>query len=163
MPVFDTLDLLQSYVESVTIPQIADIVEKETLEALNKEVEDKIYSNVFDSIENDDFYEHTFGLRDSAMVDKASGGNNRVGVTLLDFYLDPKSNYYAFYGGENVTDKIVKFLSDGHKGFYKGKAINYQGRNIFEGALNRLLKGSSLKKIITSNLKRLGYVIGRGE
>lgn len=159
MPIFDTINNLQFYVQNVTIPQIADIVETETKDELNKQVEDKLYKNAFI---DDDFYQHSFGLRNSAMAEMMEIGNNRVGKGIfIDIYLDPKSNYYSYYGNQNVTDKIVDFLNDGHRGYYKSRSIEYKGRGFFESTYQNLVKGNKLKNRISQRLKQLGYQLSR--
>lgn len=168
MPVFDTIKNLQLYIQNVTIPQIADVVETEVKNELNKQVEKTVYKDAFVGV-NDEFYSHSFGLRDSAMADIMSIGNNLVGKGLfLDIYLNPKSSYYSEDGTENVTSWIVELLNDGHGngtpnkgGYYKGKAINYKGRGFFELTYQNLIKSGELKKTIKNRLKQLGYQISR--
>lgn len=159
MPIFDTITNLQLYVENVTIPQISDIVETEVKEELNKQVEEKVYKNAF---VNDEFYQHTFGLKDSAESERMKIGNSRIGKGIyIDIYLNPKSSYYSYYGNVNITNKIVDFLDSGHKGYYKSRAINFKGRGFFESTYQNLMKGGKLKKTVINRLKQLGYQISR--
>lgn len=165
MPVFDTVNNLQFYVQNVTIPQIADVVQTELKNELNEQVEKTLYNDAYSGVD-DDFYSHTFGLRNSAMSEIMNIGNNRVGKGLfIDIYLDPKSNYYSYYPeglNTNVTDKIVGWLNDGFSGGrYKEFTINGKKRGFFESTYNNMIKSGKLKSIIKNNLRRLGYQLSR--
>jgi len=163
VPIFNKISNLVGYIEIVTIPEIANVIETEGKEELNKQVEEKLYKDAF--VGNSDFYTHTFGIRNSAMAEMMKVGNSRVGKgILIDIYINPKSSYYSFYptdSKENVTDKIVNWLDGGHSGRYKNFNIDYKGRGFFESTYKNLAKGGKLKKAIIRNLKRFGYVIGR--
>ncbi len=158
MPIFETLSETFKYVREVTMVEIADEGGDIAEEKLNARVEQNLYANVNSS----DFYENTFGLRNTAMSQQVRYGNGVENNGLLvDIFLDPKSNYPSYYGGQNQSEMIVQFLDQGHGGFYKGIKIDYEGRNIFNDTMKDLKKGGSLKSGIQDKLKKLGYVITR--
>lgn len=162
MPVFETITQLDNYVKEVTIKkEIIPVVKIVNEEKLNARVESEIYDNVALNGDND-FYENTFGLRDASLSSVTPFGN---GVffdgNLVETFLNPNSKYTAYYGGQDVTNEIVDWLNNGHRGFYKGLTINDKGRKFIEKAQADLTKGSELKKRVTESLKRLGYVISR--
>lgn len=163
MPLFETLDEIEVYVKGTTIPEISKIVKIVGKEVLNERVEKEVYDNVaLNTGFTEDFYENTFGLREASEASETNYVDVMEGSGLLiDIYLNPKSKYTAFYGGQDVTDKIVQFLDMGHKGYYKNLTIDYEGRHFFDKAFNDLTKGGKLKKRITEYLKKMGYVISR--
>jgi hypothetical protein len=158
MPEFGTINQLDAYIRGVTIDkEIVPIIKIVSKEKLNERVESEVYEN---SLLNgdDDFYENTFGLRDAAIATDTKLGING---NLVETGIKPKGKYESYYGSEDVTDKIVELLDQGHEGFFKGNAITYEARDFIEKAQNDLTKNNTLKKRITNKLKSLGYVISR--
>lgn len=159
MPIFESLSDVFDYVRKETMVEIADEGSKVSEEKLNARVEQNLYAKVNTS---DDFYQNTYGLRNSAMSHQTRYGNGVENNGLLvDVFLEPKGNYQSYYGGQSQIDNIVEFIDQGHGGYYKGVKIDYEGRNIFDDTMKDLKKGGSLKKTIQEKLKRLGYVITR--
>lgn len=155
MPTFDTINQLSNYVKKTTVREVAEKTGEVGEDKINERVEQNLYSK----IDGGDFYENTFGLRNNAYsVIKEKG----FGQYESDTMIRPEGEYPSDPGGVSQKDNIVGWIEDGHKGFYKNKAINYEGRDIFEGANKDMTKGGFLKKTIGNYLKSIGYVISRG-
>jgi len=75
LPVFETLDGLTNYVSVVTIPEMSVMASAIVKKELNQQVEDRVYGDVFNGIGDGNAYEHTFGLRDTAMSVISRYGN----------------------------------------------------------------------------------------
>jgi hypothetical protein len=160
MPIFETLDECFKYANAVTLLEVAEVVEDLGVEALNK----VIYTEVYRYTDNfaDQPYEHTYGLMNQAQSDLLVYDNKKVPKT-VELSIDPKGKYPSFYenGNSDNSDFIVKWIDEGHKGYYLGQKINEKPKNIFEKTAQRLLKGGFLKNAITNRLKFLGYEISR--
>jgi len=160
MPVFETLSELYGYTKNVTMKEVATITSIVAKEKVNERIENDLYGDMFNG--QNSLYDHTFGLRDAAMVEKSSYGNGVYeNGTSINVYINPKNDYFSDSNGENVTEHIVNFLDGGHKGFFKGRAIDYKGKQFFVNAKKDLTKGSELKSRMKDYMRRLGYVISR--
>jgi len=159
MPVFGTIDSLQHYIVNVTLPEIIVPVQSATEEKLNYRVEENLYRN---APLNNNFYINTFGLFNSAesYAERFGSGVVNTGM-LISTFLNPKGEYPAYYGGASQKDNIVEYLDQGHTGFFKGVAIDYEGKEFFKDATKDLLKGGFLKRAVSDYLKGLGYIISR--
>jgi len=163
MPTFTTISQLTSYVKEVTIKRdIIPVVKIVSQEKLNERVESELYDNV--ALNGDsEFYDNTFGLRNNAISKVNEYGNGISNDSnMVSTYVDPDGKYPSHYkGNEDNSKNIVKWLNDGHKGYYKGYTINDEGRNFIDKAQKDLTTGGELKKRITAKLKRLGYIMSR--
>lgn len=159
MPIFDTLDQITVYVNSVTALEVAEAIEDFGVEALNKTVWEEVYKDT-DRF-GDQPYEHTYGLKDKANGDLEIYSNKQTPKTVA-LFLKTDEKYPSFYtGNADNSENIVNWLDNGHKGYYLGQKIGYSGRNIFEKTARRLLKGGFLKDRVTNRLRFLGYDISR--
>ena len=156
MPIFNSIELLESYVKTVTLPEIAEIASKDIEFLLNETIEETVYSNI--NLIDSEYYAHTFGLRDSAdsiVYKKGSEAEAEV-------YVKPKSMYSSYYDGSmDNRGHIVGWLNDGHKGFYKNSEVDYEGRNFIERTFKKMFAGSRVKKTVQNQLKLMGYVVSR--
>lgn len=159
MPIFDTLDQITVYVNSVTALEVAEAIEDFGVEALNKVVWEEVYKDT-DRFA-DQPYEHTYGLKDKAVSDLEIYSNKQTPKTVA-ISLKTDEKYPSFYtGNADNSNNIVNWLENGHKGYYLGQKIGYSGRKIFEKTAIRLLKGGFLKDRVTNRLRFLGYDISR--
>lgn len=144
----DTRELF-AYLDNVVIEKVVEIADKEGQKAVNEVVEEKIYANV----DNSDFYENTFGLRDNTQtLHKKTISLNGTNYD-VDVYIEPEGNYPSFYtGSADNSDNIVRWLSEGHKGFYKSLKVDYKGVDIFGNAIEVLKKEKNLLNKIKKEL-----------
>ena len=159
MPIFDTLDQCFRYANAVTLLEVAEVVEDFGVEALNKVV----YTEVYRYADNfsDMPYEHTYGLKDKAQSDLLIYDDKKVPKT-VELSINPKGKYPSFYKGRfDNSEFIVKWIDEGHQGYYVRQKIDEKPKNLFEKTAQRLLKGGLLKNAITNRLKLLGYDISR--
>lgn len=159
MPTFDTLDQCFRYINAVTLLEVAETVEDFGVEALNKTIQTEVYR--YTDRFSDGIYEHTYGLMNQAESNLLIYDEKKTPKT-VELSIDPKGDYPSFYkGNTDNSEFIVDWISNGHRGYYSGKAVNYKGKNLFEKTAQRLLKGGLLKQAVTNRLKILGYVISR--
>ena len=162
MPTFDTLSQLTNYVKKTTLREVAGKVS----EIGEKVVNDRVEQNLYARVSSGDFYENTFGLRNASESFITNRNDNMGGKSGLEtnIFINPVGDYPADtggYDGQSQSEFIVSWLENGHKGFYKNVAINYEGRDIFKDSHKDLIKGGFLKKSISDYLKSIGYVISR--
>ena len=162
MPTFDLVSQVINYAKKTTLPEVAGKVG----EIGEKVVNDRVEQNLYARVSSGDFYENTFGLRNNSESFITSRNDNMGGKSGLetDISINPVGDYPADtggYDGQSQAEFIVSWIENGHKGFYKGIPIRYEGRNIFKDAQKDLIKGGFLKKSISDYLKSIGYVISR--
>ena len=156
MPIFNSIRELDLYLNQITLPEIAEIVAEDVEFLLNETIEETVYSNI--NLVDTEYYQHTFGLRDSAKSVVARNKDQHEAVV----YVAPKEEYPSYYSGsDNNKKNIVGWLNDGHKGFYKNSEVDYQGRNFIERTFKKMFAGSRVKKTVQNALKLRGYVISR--
>ena len=156
MPIFNSIRELDLYLNQVTLPEIAEIVAEDVEFLLNETIEETVYSNI--NLVDTEYYQHTFGLRDSADSIVYRKGNEAE----AEVYVKPKAMYSSYYDGSmDNRGHIVGWLNDGHKGFYKNSEVDYQGRNFIERTFKKMFAGSRVKKTVQNALKLRGYVISR--
>jgi len=164
MPIFNSLDSLYYYTNTVTMKKIEDKISTVAEEELDRAVEEELYNDV----SHNDFYENTFGLSGMATATTTKYGNGVINTgRLIEVGIEPRGKYPSWYPnqGNNGTDNsenIVGWLNDGHKGYYKGVAIQYEGKKFVEKAQARLTSGGKLKKLVSEMLKDAMYKLGYG-
>ena len=154
MPIFNSIRELNLYVNNVTLPEIAEIASDDVEFLLNETIDETVYSDI--NLIDNEYYQHTFGLRDSAKSEVKKVKNEHEAIV----YVDPKEKYPSYYTGSlDNSGNIIGWLNDGHKGFYKNSEIDYKGRNFIERTFMKMFKGGRTKKVIQNELRSQGYVI----
>ena len=159
MPTFDTLSQLTNYVKKTTLREVAG----KSGEIGEKVVNDRVEQNLYARVSSGDFYENTFGLRNASESYITNRNDNMGGKSGLEtnIFINPAGDYPSYYGGQSQAQFIVNYLESGHRGFFKGVPIDFEGRDIFKDSHKDLIKGGFLKKSISDYLKSIGYVISR--
>lgn len=162
MPIFDTIDEVNAYILTVTIPEVTEVVSELGKEVLNEMVEKTVYNEP--SVAWGKQYKNTFGLRDNANSQISTYGKANV-ASRVHLFINPDGDYPSFYldkGSLNNNNKIVEWLDYRKRGgWYKGWKMKPPNHRFFEKTAQKLLSGGLLKKTVQDKLKSLGYVISR--
>lgn len=158
MPVFQNLGQLFQYVGTVTLDEMAEEVERVAQEELLSQVRDTVYKNTSGN------YENTYSLLNAVVSEKIVEGGGAERNINIETYIDPDQldNYYESYYENGETDNrenIVGWLNDGHKGYYKGYAVNYKGREFVQKSRKAINK--EMKRRLMDKMRRKGYKFGK--
>lgn len=158
MPIFNSIEELTRYVATVTMEEMSNIVENATEEELTNQLRETVYNN---SASSD--YDNTFSLLNAINTTTVAVGGRAKEIE-IETHIDPNMmdyNYESYYldgGNADNRENIVGWLNDGHGGFYKGYAINYDGRHFIEKAKFKINR--ELRMTIMRRLKARGYKFG---
>ena len=155
MPTFSNLSSLTDYVQKVTIPSMSKLLEP----VMEAQLSDSIYKTVYSGRSGG--YERTFSLLSG--IDSYSfkeDGQTYVYADILPSKITG-TTYASFYDNGRTDNRqyIDKWLNDGHRGYYKGYAINYAGRNYYGLAQKEINKNA--KSFLSNVLKTLGYKVSK--
>jgi len=155
MPIFEGRADLMAYVQNVTLPEIS-----EKIENINEDIlQEKIRTNVYSNASSSDFYENTFSLLNALNSSSIKYGSDIDIQTFIDENM-LTYNYESYYDGNaDNRENIVKWLNDGHGGYYKGYSINYEGRHFIEDSQKEI--NLTMKKRISNFLRNIGYKLSK--
>lgn len=155
MPLFNSIEELTRYVATVTMEEMSNIVENASEEELLTQLRETVYANASSSD-----YENTFSLLNAVNTSTVSVGGKAKEIE-IETHIDTNmidnmyESYYLDNGNLDNRNNIVGWLNDGHGGFYKGYAINYDGKHFIERA--RFKINRDMRNTLMRRLKARGY------